>query len=113
VENRDIDCYPQKWTRELYTSCVYEAACGLQVEIRGAELLSFRERQVVALKEMGMSNSQVAKRLGVTQGTVATLFNRAKKKGYQVVLVLSGDPLALFDTDEDDEAPTDESANGE
>jgi transposase len=73
----------------------------VQVEIRGAEQLSFRERQVVALKEMGLSNAQVAKRLGVSQGTVATLFNRAKKKGYQVVIVLSGDPLALFNNDDD------------
>lgn len=75
----------------------------VQVEIRGAERLSFRERQVVALKEMGMGNAQVAKRLGVSAGTVATLFNRAKKKGYQVVIVLSGDPLALFVPDEDED----------
>ncbi|HHT28678.1 MAG TPA: sigma-70 family RNA polymerase sigma factor [Firmicutes bacterium] len=75
----------------------------MQIEIRGAERLSFRERQVVALKEMGMSNPQVAKRLGVTQGTVATLYNRAKKKGYQVVIVISGDPLALFDNDDNDD----------
>lgn len=78
----------------------------MQVEIRGAEQLSFRERQVVALKEMGMSNPQVAKKLGVTVGTVATLFNRAKKKGYQVVIVMTGDPLALFS--DDDEEDTDD-----
>lgn len=74
----------------------------MQIEIRGAERLSFRERQVVTLKEMGMSNAEVAKRLGVTLGTIATLYNRAKKKGYQVVIVMSGDPLALFATDDDE-----------
>ncbi|MGI6081996.1 MAG: sigma factor-like helix-turn-helix DNA-binding protein [Limnochordia bacterium] len=77
----------------------------MQVEIRGVEKLSFRERQVVALKELGLSNQQVAKRIGVTPSTVATLYNRARKKGYEVVIVLSGDPLALFaeeDADEDE-----------
>lgn len=75
----------------------------MQIEIRGAERLSFRERQVVALRESGMSNQDVARRLRVSPGTVATLFNRAKRKGYQVVIVLDGDPLALFDPDADDE----------
>jgi transposase len=75
----------------------------MQVEIRGAERLSFRERQVVTLKEMGMSNAMVAQKLGITLGTIATLFNRAKKKGYQVVIVMSGDPLALFSSDDDEE----------
>ncbi|MBX6378867.1 MAG: sigma-70 family RNA polymerase sigma factor [Clostridia bacterium] len=72
----------------------------MQVEIRGAERLSFRERQVVVLKEMGESNEAVARRLGISPGTVATLFNRAKAKGYQVVIILPGDPLALFDVHE-------------
>lgn len=76
----------------------------MQVEIRGVERLSFRERQVVALKESGLSNQDVARRLKVTVGTVATLFNRAKRKGYEVVIILDGDPLSLFDPgDEDDE----------
>lgn len=75
----------------------------MQIEIRGAEKLSFRERQVVVLKEMGLANPQVAKRLGVTPSTVATLYNRAKRKGYEVVIVLSGDPLALFPADESDD----------
>lgn len=74
----------------------------MQVEIRGAERLSFRERQVVALRESGYSNAQVARRLGVSVGTVATLFNRAKRKGYQVVIVLDGDPLSLFQPDGDE-----------
>lgn len=70
----------------------------MNIEIRGAERLSFRERQVVVLKEMGMSNEQVAKRLSLAPGTVATLYNRAKTKGYQVVIVISGDPLGLYDS---------------
>lgn len=76
----------------------------MQIEIRGAEKLSHRERQVVVLKEMGLSNEQVAKRLNLAPGTVATLYNRARAKGYQVVIVLPGDPLGLFDTGEEDEA---------
>lgn len=72
----------------------------MQIEIRGAERLSFRERQVVVLKESGHSNQYVAERLKLSPGTVATLFNRAKKKGYQVVIVLDGDPLSLFDPDD-------------
>ncbi|MGE5486002.1 MAG: RNA polymerase sigma factor [Ignavibacteriales bacterium] len=68
----------------------------MQVEIRGAERLSFRERQVVTLKEMGYSSEEIAARLGISAGTVATLFNRARTKGYQVVIVISGDPLSLF-----------------
>lgn len=74
----------------------------MHVEIRGAERLSFRERQVVVLRESGYSNAQTAARLGISLGTVATLFNRAKRKGYQVVIVLDGDPLSLFEPDGDD-----------
>jgi DNA-directed RNA polymerase specialized sigma24 family protein len=70
----------------------------VNIEIRGAEGLSFRERQVVVLKEMGMSNDSVGKRLAIAPGTVATLYNRAKSKGYQVVIVLPGDSLGLFDS---------------
>lgn len=68
----------------------------MRIEIRGAERLSFRERQVVALKEMGESNERVARRLGIAEGSVATLYHRARTKGYEVVIVLDGDPLALF-----------------
>lgn len=69
----------------------------MKIEIRGAEKLSFRERQVVALKEMGRSSEAIAKRLKLSTGTVATLYNRAKTKGYEVVMILEGDPLSLFD----------------
>lgn len=75
----------------------------MQIEIRGAERLSFRERQVVALKEMGYASNVVASKLGLSQSTVATLFNRARTKGYQVVMVLSGDPLGILGNDEDGE----------
>ena len=75
----------------------------MQIEIRGAERLSFRERQVVALKEMGLSNQEVARRLGLGPSSVATLYHRAKTKGYQVVIVLSGDPLNLFSPSEEAE----------
>jgi transposase len=75
----------------------------VNIEIRGAERLSFRERQVVVLKEMGMSNDQIAKRLSLASGTVATLYNRAKNKGYQVVIVLAGDTLGLFDSPDREE----------
>lgn len=75
----------------------------MQIEIRGAEKLSFRERQVVVLKEMGQSNDAVAKRLSLSPATVATLYNRAKSKGYQVVIILPGDSLGLFDSAESEE----------
>jgi len=69
----------------------------MQIEIRGAERLSFRERQVVVLKETGASGEAIARRLGLSPSSVATLYNRARTKGYQVVIVLDGDPLALGD----------------
>jgi DNA-directed RNA polymerase specialized sigma24 family protein len=68
----------------------------VKVEIRGVEKLSFRERQVVALKEMGRSNEMVARTLGISASTVATLYNRARGKGYEVVIILSGDSLGIF-----------------
>lgn len=73
----------------------------MKMEIRGLEKLSFRERQVVALKETGHSNGEVAKRLGIGKSTVATLSRRAKRKGYEVVLVVEGDPLGVMGTDEE------------
>lgn len=73
----------------------------VQLEIRGLERLSPRERQVVALKETGLGNDAVAKRLHLKPGTVATLYNRARAKGYQVVLVIAGDPLGVYGDPED------------
>jgi len=75
----------------------------MKIEIRGVERLSYRERQVVALKEMGMGNESVARRLGLSPSTVATLYNRAKNKGYEVVMIFSGDPLGLHDVAEDED----------
>lgn len=75
----------------------------MRLEIRGAEKLSFRERQVVVLKEMGYGNEEVARRLQISPSTVATLLNRAKAKGYEVVIVLSGDALGLFGAGDDGE----------
>ncbi|MCL6451288.1 MAG: sigma-70 region 4 domain-containing protein [Acetobacteraceae bacterium] len=82
------------------------------MEIRGVERLSFRERQVVALKELGMGNEAVARRLGLAPATVATLYHRARVKGYQVVLVQEGDPLGLFGTEEEGGDLSDERESG-
>ena len=72
----------------------------MKIEIRGVESLSFRERQVVVMKEMGESAENIAKKLKLTPSTVATLYNRAKTKGYEVVIVLPGTALGLAGADE-------------
>lgn len=74
----------------------------MKIEIRGAEKLSFRERQVVVLKEMGKSTEDITKALKISASTVATLYSRARSKGYEVVIILPGDTLGLFDGDVDD-----------
>ncbi len=68
----------------------------MKIEIRGVEKLSFRERQVVALKEMGKSAAEIAASLNISASTVATLYNRARSKGYEVVIILPGDTLGIF-----------------
>lgn len=75
--------------------CITGRATATHLEIRKAERLSFRERQVVVLKEMGLSNEAVARRLGIAATTVATLYNRARSKGYEVVIVLPGEALGI------------------
>lgn len=75
----------------------------MQIEIRGAEKLSFREKQVVTLKEMGYASEKIARQLKLSSSTVATLYNRARTKGYQVVIVIPGDALALFGQDGEEE----------
>ncbi|MCL6560746.1 MAG: sigma-70 region 4 domain-containing protein [Firmicutes bacterium] len=75
----------------------------MKIEIRGVERLSFRERQVVALKEMGYSTDRIAKQLGLSASSVATLYNRARTKGYEVVIVIPGHNLGLFGNEEDEE----------
>jgi len=73
----------------------------MNIEIRGAHRLSFREKQVVALKEMGASSADIAKRLNISPGSVATLYNRARNKGFETVIVIPGDALGLSDAEED------------
>ncbi len=75
---------PGEWTKKM------------KMEIRGMGKLSFRERQVVALKETGKTNEQIARQLGLSPSTVATLFNRARTKGYEVVLIIPGQALGLY-----------------
>lgn len=74
----------------------------MKIEIRGAEKLSYRERQVVVLKEMGKNSPEICKTLKITASTVATLYNRARAKGYEVVIVLPGDTLGIFGGEEED-----------
>jgi len=74
----------------------------MKIEIRGAEKLSFRERQVVALKEMGKSSEEIARILKISSSTIATLYNRARSKGYEVVIVLPGDVLGIYEGEDDD-----------
>lgn len=74
----------------------------MKIEIRGVEKLSFRERQVVALKEIGYSSDRVAKQLGLSASTVATLYGRARAKGYEVVIVIPGESLGLFGPEEEE-----------
>ncbi|MDI6812119.1 MAG: sigma-70 region 4 domain-containing protein [Desulfitobacteriaceae bacterium] len=67
----------------------------MHLEIRGLEKLSFRERQAVMLKESGQTLEQIAKRLGVSSSSVATLLTRAKTKGYEIVCIIPGQELGL------------------
>jgi len=70
----------------------------MKIEIRNAQNLSFREKQVVVLKESGVSSAQIAARLNLAEGTVATLYQRAKGKGYEAVIVIPGDVLCLAES---------------
>ena len=74
----------------------------MKIELRGAEKLSFREKQVVTLKETGVSAQEIAKRLGIAASSVATLYQRARQKGYETVIVIPGEALGLFDSEESD-----------
>ena len=74
----------------------------MKIEIRGAEKLSFREKQVVTLKETGVSAQEIAKRLGIAASSVATLYQRARQKGYETVIVIPGEALGLIDSEESD-----------
>ncbi len=74
----------------------------MKLEIRGVENLSFRERQVVVLKEMGESTENISKKLKLTPSTVATLYNRAKTKGYEVVIIIPGTALGIAGADDNE-----------
>ncbi|MHB1652462.1 MAG: sigma factor-like helix-turn-helix DNA-binding protein [Desulfitobacteriaceae bacterium] len=67
----------------------------MHLEIRGLEKLSFRERQVIMLKESGQTVEQISKRLGMSSSSVATLIARAKTKGYEIVCIIPGQELSL------------------
>jgi DNA-binding transcriptional regulator LsrR (DeoR family) len=81
----------------------------MKLEIRGFEKLSFRERQVVALKESGLSRETIAARLNLSISTVATLYNRARSKGYEVVLIIPGQVLGIAEPDEEGDDRVNES----
>ena len=90
---------------DLSTECVYNvdkiiSGYLMRLEIRGAEKLSLREKQVATYKEMGLASAEIAKRLKMAQSTVATLYARARAKGYEAVIVVPGEALGLF-TEED------------
>jgi DNA-binding CsgD family transcriptional regulator len=76
----------------------------VHLEIRGLEKLSFRERQAIVLKESGKSLEQIAKKLHLSPSSVATLLNRAKSKGYEVVCIIPEAEFGLggIEFDEDD-----------
>lgn len=74
----------------------------MKLEIRGVENLSFRERQVVVLKEMGETAENISKKLKLTPSTVATLYNRAKTKGYEVVIIIPGTALGIAGADDNE-----------
>ncbi len=73
----------------------------MKIEIRNAQNLSFREKQVVVMKESGAAASHIAKQLKIAESTVATLYNRARAKGYETVIVIPGDVLGLYESDEE------------
>lgn len=80
----------------------------MKIEIRGVEKLSFRERQVVTLKEMGYGTEKIARRLGLSKSTVATLYNRARAKGFEVVIIIPGHNLGVFNVNDDGEEKANE-----
>ncbi len=67
----------------------------MKIEIRGAEKLSFREKQIVVLKETGTSSKEIAQKLGIEISTVTTMLSRARAKGYETVIILPGAVLGL------------------
>lgn len=80
----------------------------MQIEIRGLEKLSFRERQAVILKESGKSLETIAKQLRLSSSSVATLLNRARSKGYEIVCIIPSGELGLREDDWDEDNSPDE-----
>jgi transposase len=58
---------------------------------------------VVVLKEIGYSTENITRQLGLSAGTVATLYNRARNKGYEVVIVIPGSSMGLFGINDEEE----------
>ncbi len=58
---------------------------------------------MVVLKEMGKSSAEIARALKITASTVATLYHRARSKGYEVVIVLPGDVMGIFGGEDDND----------
>lgn len=79
----------------------------MHIEIRGLEKLSFRERQAVILKESGKSLEDIAKKLLLSQSSVATLLTRARSKGYEIVCIIPGSELGLGGEELDEESSED------
>lgn len=77
----------------------------MHLEIRGLEKLSFRERQAIVLKESGKSQEQIAKKLHLSPSSVATLLNRAKGKGYEIVCIIPEAEFGLGGNEFDEEEP--------
>ena len=75
----------------------------MQLEIRGLEKLSFRERRAVILKESGKSLESIAKQLHLGQSSVATLLTRARSKGYEIVCIIPSGELGLGGEELDEE----------
>lgn len=77
----------------------------MHLEIRGLEKLSFRERQAIVLKESGKTQEQIAKKLHLSPSSVATLLNRAKGKGYEIVCIIPEAEFGLGGNEFDEEDP--------
>jgi ATP/maltotriose-dependent transcriptional regulator MalT len=94
--------YPHLWI-------TFQQGCAtVQIEIRGLEKLSFRERQAVILKESGKSFENIAKQLHLSQSSVATLLARARSKGYEIVCIIPGGELGLGGGELDEEGPSED-----
>ena len=74
----------------------------MELEIRGAERLSFREKQAVVLKETGHSNEEIARQLGVNSATVATLLQPGVGQGLPGSIIIPTN-LGLFGGGTDEE----------